>query len=92
MIEAKKFVAIHSLIDDVASALEREVDEAIAVCDGDVRAALCVTLIANAFLETKIERLTTAVSTGFARGQIHRPPNRIKEVLRLGSWAVGDRR
>jgi hypothetical protein len=35
-------------------------------------ARLRTTLIANTFLEAEIERLTVAVSSGFARGRIHR--------------------
>ena len=54
---------------ETAVLLEAEVDEAIATCGGDVRAALPATLIANTYLETEIERLTEAISTGFARGQ-----------------------
>ena len=45
--------------------LEAEVDEAIRMCGGDVRAALRATLVANAYLDAEIERLTEAVSTGF---------------------------
>jgi hypothetical protein len=37
---------------------------------GDVRAALRATLVANAYLDAEIERLTEAVSTGFARGRM----------------------
>src|SRR5712672_2901685 len=61
---------------EIAASLEAEVDEAIATCGGDVRAALRATLIANAYLETEIERLTEATSTGFARGRL--PPQRVK--------------
>jgi hypothetical protein len=61
---------------DPAHALEAEIDEAISVCGGDVRAALRATLIANAFLAAEIERLTEAVSSGFARGRIRRPAQR----------------
>jgi hypothetical protein len=53
---------------EAAALLEAEVDDAIATCGGDVRAALRATLIANRYLEAEIERLTEAVSTGFARG------------------------
>jgi hypothetical protein len=53
---------------ETAALLEAEVDEAIANCGGDVRAALRATLIANTYLEAEIERLTEAISTGFARG------------------------
>jgi hypothetical protein len=53
-------------------------DEAIATCGGDVRAALRATLVANAYLESEVERLTDAISTGFARGRMRRPPQRVK--------------
>jgi hypothetical protein len=59
---------------DTAALLEAEVDEAIATCGGDVRAALRATLVANAYLESEVERLTDAISTGFARGRMRRPP------------------
>ena len=59
---------------DTAALLEAEVDEAIATCGGDVRAALRATLVANAYLESEVERLTDAISTGFARGRMCRPP------------------
>jgi hypothetical protein len=59
---------------DAAALLEAEVDEAIATCNGDVRAAL----IANKYLEGEVERLTKAMSTGFARGRMRKPPQRVK--------------
>jgi hypothetical protein len=49
-----------------------EVDAAIALCGGDVRAALRAALVANAYLEAEVERLSEAVSAGFARGRIRR--------------------
>jgi hypothetical protein len=55
---------------DPSEGLETEVDEAIALCRGDVRNALRITLIANAFLEAEIDRLNAQVSTGFARRRI----------------------
>ena len=63
---------------DTAALLEAEVEEAIATCGGDVRAALRATLVANAYLEAEVERLTEAISTGFGRGQMRRPPQRVK--------------
>jgi hypothetical protein len=63
---------------EVAASLEAEIDEAIATCGGDVRAALRATLIANAYLETELERLTEAISTGFARGRMRKPAHRVK--------------
>jgi hypothetical protein len=63
-----------SPVPDPQQALEADIDEAITLCGGDVRAALRATLIANAFLATEIERLTTAVSSGFARVRLHMMP------------------
>ena len=60
--------------------LDAEVDEAIASCGGDVRAALRTTLVANAYLEAEIERLTEAISTGFARGRMRKAPQRVKKI------------
>ena len=54
---------------DAAQALEREVVEAIALCDGDVRVALRAALVANTFLTADVQRLTHAVSFGFTRGR-----------------------
>lgn len=54
---------------DAAEALEREVDETIALCDCDVREALRAALVANSFLTAEVERLTQAVSFGFTRGK-----------------------
>jgi hypothetical protein len=63
-----------------AALVEAEVDEAIATCGGDVRAALRATLIANTYLEAEIERLTEAISTGFARGRMRKAPQRIAKT------------
>jgi hypothetical protein len=49
--------------------LEEAADQAIAVCGGDVRAALKAALVANSFYEREIERLIRAVSTGYTRGR-----------------------
>jgi hypothetical protein len=50
--------------------------EAIDLCGGDARAPLHATLIANAFLQSEVERLVATVSTGFARGQVRRRPGK----------------
>jgi len=55
---------------NAADELERDVDQVIALCGGDMRAALRAMLLANAFLETEIERLTCSVSIGFTRGKM----------------------
>ena len=49
-----------------ADAIENEVHEVLAICEGDAVAALRITLIANAFLKAEIDRLSAAVSSGFA--------------------------
>ena len=60
--------------------LEAAVEQAIAICDGDVRAALRAALVANSFLADEVERLTRAASFGFARGKIS-PARRASETL-----------
>jgi hypothetical protein len=62
---------------DAAALLEADVDAAIAICGGDPRAALRATLVANAYLEAEVERLTT-ISTGLARGRIRKPPTKFR--------------
>jgi hypothetical protein len=50
--------------------LEAAVDDAVAVCDGDVRAALRAALIYNEFLERKLEMMRGMVSSGYTRGKL----------------------
>ncbi len=47
--------------------IDQEVAEALALCKGDALTALRITLIANAFLEARIDELETKVSAGYAR-------------------------
>jgi hypothetical protein len=49
--------------------LEAAVDQAIAVYDGDVRAARRSAIVANTFLTAEMERLVNAVSFGFTHGK-----------------------
>ena len=49
--------------------LEAAADQAIAVCGGDAREAIKALIVANHFLETELEKLRAAVSTGYARGK-----------------------
>ena len=49
--------------------LEAEVDQAIAACDGDTRAAVRALIVANNFLETETAELKKAVSHAYARGR-----------------------
>ena len=56
-----------------ADALEVEVQEALQICGGDPMKALRITLIANAFLEARIDQLTAEVSAGYARRKSKKP-------------------
>jgi hypothetical protein len=50
--------------------LEAAADQAIAICGGDLREALKALIVANHFLESELEKLCAAVSTGYARGKL----------------------
>ena len=57
--------------------LELAADQAIAACDGDVRAALKATIVAYGCLESDVKELQAAVSSGYARCKgIELPANR----------------
>ncbi|WP_213775069.1 hypothetical protein [Bradyrhizobium sp. dw_78] len=51
-----------------ADRLEAAVDQTIAACGGDVRAALKAVLVANEYLEAELE---SSVSAGYLRGYKH---------------------
>jgi len=51
--------------------LEAAVDDAIAACDGDLRATIRARITANHFLESEVAELMKAVSHAFARGRFH---------------------
>ena len=65
---------------NAADELERDVDQVIALCGGNMRAALRAMLLVNASFEAEIERLTRAVSIGFTRGKMS-PSRRASETL-----------
>jgi len=50
--------------------LESDVDAAITLCDGDVRAALRAALVYIHFLERELQTARSLVSSGYARGKI----------------------
>jgi hypothetical protein len=52
-----------------ADRLEAATDQAIATCDGDVRAALKAMIVANGFLESEVRELKQAVSQAYVRGR-----------------------
>ena len=49
--------------------LEAAVDQAIAACGGDMRAAVRALIVANSFLESEMGELKKAVSHAYARGR-----------------------
>jgi hypothetical protein len=53
-----------------ADQLEAAADQAIAACGGDAREAVKALIVANAFLETELEKLRAAVSMGYERGRL----------------------
>ncbi len=55
---------------DVPDPLEVAVEQAIAVCDGDPRAALRASLVYNEFLERKLDTMRGMVSTGYSRQRV----------------------
>ncbi len=49
--------------------LEAAVDQAIAACGGDTRAAVRALIVANDFLESEVAQLMKAVSHAYTRGR-----------------------
>jgi len=49
--------------------LEAAVDQAIAACDGDMRAAIRALIVANNYLESEVGELMKAVSHAYTRGR-----------------------
>ncbi len=54
--------------------IETDFDLAIVACGGDARAALRATLVANAYLDAEVDRLTALVSAGLVRGKLRKKP------------------
>ena len=52
-----------------ADELEVAVDQAIAACGGDLRAAIRALILANDFLENEVSELMKAVSHAYVRGR-----------------------
>jgi len=54
---------------DAEQQLEAAIDQAVAACGGDMRAAISALIVANDFLETEISELMKAVSHAYIRGR-----------------------
>ena len=50
--------------------LDAAADQAIAACGGDSREAVKALIVANDFLEARLDELRRKVSTGYARGRL----------------------
>jgi len=57
-------------VEQAPDEIEIAIDAAIALCDGDVRAALAAALVYNEFLERKLDQFRRQVSSGYTRGKI----------------------
>lgn len=51
------------------SELEAAVEQAMAACDGDLRATIRALVVANHFLEQEVSELMKAVSHAYTRGR-----------------------
>jgi hypothetical protein len=51
--------------------LEAAVDQAIAACEGDMRATIRALIVANNYLESEVSELMKAVSHAYVRGRFH---------------------
>ena len=67
---AQRSIAVRNEAGDDADGIEAAADMVIAACDGDARAALKATLVANSYLESELDRICDLVSPGFARGRL----------------------
>jgi hypothetical protein len=54
-----------------ADELETAIDQAIAACDGDLRATIRALIVANNYLESEVGELMKAVSHAYVRGRFH---------------------
>ena len=54
-----------------ADELETAIDQAIAACDGDLRATIRALIVANNYLELEVGELMKAVSHAYVRGRFH---------------------
>jgi hypothetical protein len=54
-----------------ADELETAIDQAIAACDGDMRATIRALIVANNYLESEVSELMKAVSHAYVRGRFH---------------------
>ena len=69
------------------AALEAAVDQIIADCDGNQRAAIRALVVATGFLERELDRVRAEVSHGFVRGRY----DNLAHAEQLASGHSGER-
>jgi len=56
-------------------ALEIATDQAIAACDGDLRATVQALIVANSLLQAELNDVCAAASKGYVRGRVRNKPD-----------------
>jgi hypothetical protein len=51
---------------------EQACNQAITMCDGNLRSTIKALIMANEYLETELQELQAALSSGHARGKVSR--------------------
>jgi hypothetical protein len=59
--------------------LDVAADQAIAACDGDMRAAIRALIMVNEYLEMELSEVYAVVSRGYTRSQVWREPSKADE-------------
>ena len=52
--------------------IDDDIREVLALCKGDLKAALRMVLVANAYYEEEIRRLKDEASAGYGRGRVRK--------------------
>jgi hypothetical protein len=53
--------------------IDNDIRQVLDICKGDLKAALRMVLVANAYYEEEIRRLKEEASTGYGRGRVRKP-------------------
>ena len=61
------------LFKESAVSIDDDLRQVLDICKGDLKAALRMVLVANAYYEEEIGRLKNEASTGYARGKVRKP-------------------
>jgi hypothetical protein len=61
------------LFKEFTVSIDDDLRQVLNICKGDLKAALRMVLVANAYYEEEIRRLKNEASTGFARGKVRKP-------------------